>query len=81
MSLYLIQNQAGAYLDKQLQWPLIADPNQLFRTPHRDVALNQLVEINAKDISIRAAVVSCEVNEKGLPIVGSTRTEPLASAS
>lgn len=80
MSLYLIQNQAGAYLDKQLNWCLIPDPNQLFRTPHRDVALNQLVELNARDISIRASVVSCEVNDKGLPIVDTQSTEPLASA-
>ena len=80
MSLYLIQNQASAYLDKQLNWSLIPDPNQLFRTPHKDVALNQLVELNARDISMRAVVVSCEVNEKGLPIIEAQRAEPMASA-
>mgnify|MGYP003343979834 CR=1 FL=1 len=35
-------------------------PDELFKTEHRDIALNQLVELNAKDINLRATIVSID---------------------
>jgi hypothetical protein len=77
MTLYLIQKQTGEFLHKQLGWTPPMEPSQLFRTPHKDVALNQLIELNTKDVSLRAAVVTCDTDDKGLPLLA----DPLASAS
>ena len=54
MTIFILQNQHQQYLEKSLEWNNEADPNQLFKTPHKDVALNQLMELNSKDILLRA---------------------------
>jgi hypothetical protein len=41
----------------------------LFKTPHKDEAINQMVEISAKDYLQRIKIIACEVDEKGVPIV------------
>ncbi len=66
MTLYILQNQRGEFLDKQLNW-VPAEAGNLFHSPHRDVALNQLIELNARDIRLRARVVACEADDKGRP--------------
>lgn len=71
MTLYIIQSQSGAYLDKQLAWVSAADASSLFHTPHKDVALNQLIELNTRDINLRATVVPCEVDDRGRPQLAS----------
>ncbi len=68
MLTYLIKNQHDQYLSKDLEW-VYHDGSPLFHTPHKDVALNQLIEINAKDILIRATVIDTEVDSKGRPVV------------
>ena len=67
MTVYIIQSEAGKFLDKDLAWVAAADANSLFRTPHKDVALNQLIEINTRDISLRARVVTCQTDDRGRP--------------
>lgn len=67
MSLFIIKNDRGQFLDKNLDWSDGADANTLFRTPHKDVALNQLVELTTKDFTLRAEVTSCELDSKGRP--------------
>ena len=71
MTVYIIQSEAGKFLDKDLAWVTDADAGCLFRTPHKDVALNQLVEINTRDISLRARVVTCETDDRGRPDLAS----------
>ncbi len=56
-------------LDKHLQWTHDIESSPLFYTPHRDIALNQLIELNAKDISLRAEIVECAADSKGRPLV------------
>lgn len=67
MSLFIIQNSRGEFLEKNMEWSAGIDANALFKTPHKDVALNQLVELNSKDFTLRAQVIPCETDEKGRP--------------
>jgi len=69
MQLYIIQSQNGQVLDKHLNWVDGHDTSQLFYTAHKDVALNQLIELNARDIHLRAKVVACDRSDKGSPII------------
>lgn len=78
MTLYIIQAASGKFLDKHLVWLETPLASQFFRTPHRDVALNQLIELNAKDVHLRAWVIACESNERGDPVVDQ---QPLQAAS
>ena len=70
MTGFLIKNCNAQYLSKELEWVAVFGEDKstpLFQTPHKDVALNQLIELNAKDIQLRAEVVSCDLDEKGSP--------------
>ena len=69
MKIYILQTQDQRSLNKDLEWSSEADRNAVFQTPHRDIAINQLIELNAKDISLRAAVVECEADNKGRPLL------------
>ena len=69
MTVFILQNQHQQYLEKSLEWNNGADANQLFKTAHKDVALNQLMELNAKDVQLRISVISCEVNSAGNPVL------------
>jgi hypothetical protein len=69
MKTYIIQSQDMATLDKHLQWIHNVDSSSLFYTPHRDIALNQLIELNAKNTSLRASIVECAADPKGRPVV------------
>lgn len=69
MRIYIIQSQDMATLDKHLEWTHNIESNSLFYTPHRDIALNQLIELNTKDINLRAGIVECAVDPKGRPVV------------
>jgi len=60
MQNYILQNSDKYYLNKDLQWSSNILPDELFKTEHRDIALNQLVELNAKDINLRATIVSID---------------------
>ncbi len=65
MTAFILQNQHEQYLDKSLEWVNGCNVNRLFQSPHKDVALNQLMELNAKDIQLRATVITCELNTTG----------------
>lgn len=71
MTLYIIQTISGELLDRNLQWVTDVKPEALFQTPHKDVALNQLIELNAKDISLRARVVPWDSSDRGQPALDS----------
>ncbi len=74
MSLFILQNQAGEFLNKHLEWVPGCDARDVFHSPHKDVALNQLVELTARDTDLRARVVACEVDDKGLPRLSAARS-------
>ena len=68
-SLFVIRNQLEQYLDKQNGWQSGKDNNALYKTEHRDEALNTLIEINAKDISLRGQILEVPADEKKRPVV------------
>ena len=81
---YLIINQDQQILDKNLEWMTACTASSAFCTPHKDVALNQLIEINSRDITLRARVVECELDNRGQPMLSaldcqtSNQPEPVA---
>ncbi len=68
MSVFIIKNQAQQFLNKDQTWQDGKDRNSLYRSKFNDEALNQLIELNAKDISIRGEVIEVELDDKLQPI-------------
>ncbi len=73
---YVIRNQQGQYLTRKNEWVSGRDTSILFHQPWYDQALNQLIEINAKDIELRGTVVELELDDKGRPQVLELGPEP-----
>jgi hypothetical protein len=67
--IFILQNQEKLFLGKQNNWLDGRDLNALYKTPHKDEAINQMVEASSKDYTQRIKVVTCAVNEKGLPLI------------
>ncbi len=67
--LYILQNQDKLFLGKQKDWLDGRDRNSLFKTPHKDEAINQKVEISAKDYRQRISLLQCPLDERGLPVI------------
>ena len=67
--LFILQNHDNLFLGRQKEWLDGRDPAGLFKTPHKDEAVNQVFEISSKDYTQRIKVVSCKANEKGLPVI------------
>ena len=61
-SVFVIRNQNGHYLGKQQQWLDGRDRRLLYRTPHRDEAVNVVFELSSKDIYLRAEPLLCELD-------------------
>lgn len=68
-SVYVIQSQAGQFLSRRKEWLDKTEINALYKTPHRDLAINELVEITSKHTDVRAKVVEAGTSSKGLPLV------------
>lgn len=69
MKIYIIKNHDKRILGKDLEWLDGTDAALVFHTKHRDIALNQLIELNAKDINLRAQIIECQADKKGRPIM------------
>jgi hypothetical protein len=67
--LFILQNQDKLFLGKQNNWVDGRDLNALFKTVHKDEAINQMFEASSKDYKQRIKVITCTANEKGLPII------------
>ena len=66
---YVLQNQHKLLLAKSRDWVDARDLRSLFQTPHKDEAINQKVEVNAKDYTQRIHLLEVELNDKGLPVI------------
>lgn len=66
---FVIQNQHGHYINKQGEWVDGRDRRVLFRTVHRDEAVNLNFELSSKDIYLRAQILDCEIDSGGQPMV------------
>jgi hypothetical protein len=74
---YIIRNQHHLYLNKQGEWVDGSDSHCLFRTAHRDEALNMKVELSVRDPQLRLALVAGALDEKGhLALHGSEAPGP-----
>lgn len=68
-TVFVIQNQLGHYLSKQLEWVDGRDKRVLYRTVHRDEAINLVFEQSSKNIALRAHPLECETDETAHPKV------------
>lgn len=76
---FVVKNQHGQYVNKQKEWVDGSEPKSLFRTKHKDEAINLVVELSSKDIYLRAMAFACELNDKMNPIVEVCTTMPTIS--
>ncbi len=78
MTLYIIENDREQFLTKTLEWDYGCKADELFKTPHRDVALNQLIELNTRDIGLRAHLLECEADGGGRPLMPARPSKSVA---
>jgi hypothetical protein len=69
MKVYILKTQNNLVLNKNFEWSSEPHRDTVFSSPHRDIALNQLIELNAKDISLRVSIVEREADSKGRAIL------------
>ncbi len=79
-SVFVVKNHLDLYLSKQQEWVDGSDRHSLFRTAHKDEAINTVFEVSSRDIYLRAEALACEVDDKGNPIVTvvAAATQPAA---
>ncbi len=79
--LFILQNQDKLFLGRQNNWLDGRDLAALYKTVHKDEAINQMFEASSKDYRQRIKVLICNANEKGLPIIDAElMPEPLPKA-
>jgi hypothetical protein len=66
---FVIRNQHGHYRGKGSAWVDGHEPRAVLRLRHRDEAVNTLVELSTRDVSLRGEIVAAGVDGKGLPII------------
>lgn len=66
---FVVKNQHGLYLSKQQEWVSGTESQSLYRTAHRDEAINTVFEVSSRDIYLRAEAVACAVDAKNNPVV------------
>lgn len=64
---FVIRNQHGLFLGKHGDWIDGQDAHSLYRTMHKDEAINVKVEHSVRDPLLRLQIVTCSTNEKGEP--------------
>ena len=74
---FVVKNHLGLYLSKQQEWVDGSDRHALYRTDHKDEAINTVFEVSLRDIYLRAETLACATDDKGNPIV--TAAAPSAS--
>ena len=68
-SVYVIKNQEDAFLDKSGDWASGLLAKTLYRTPHKDEAINQKVDITVKQPDQRLTLLEVNLNEQGVPVI------------
>lgn len=79
--IFLLQNQDKLFLNKQKEWVDGRDLGSLYKTVHKDEALNQLFEVNTRDFSQRIHVVACGLKANGLPDIDPADLPPPGAAA
>lgn len=68
-TVFLIRNQLQQFCTRAGEWVDGREPQRILKFRHRDEALNQLVELSARDVNLRGEVFSCELGGRGDPVV------------
>jgi hypothetical protein len=68
-TIFVIRNQNGHYLGRNGEWLDGSHVPALFRTEHRDVAVNELVEVNLRDFDLRGEIIGVEAEAGDYPVV------------
>ncbi|WP_226664221.1 hypothetical protein [Microbulbifer aggregans] len=78
---YVLTNQHQQFLSKSNEWIDGRENTKLFRTEHKDVAINQMFEANTRNVSLRIELLECELDGKRQPTVpeSALSDEPLAT--
>jgi len=74
---FLLQNQHKELLNKRGEWVDGREARSLFNTLHHDEALNQKIEVNSKDYTLRISLLACDRNDKGIPLLKDEDLPPL----
>jgi hypothetical protein len=67
--LYVVTDQRGLFVNKQKEWVDASEAKTLFRTLHKDEAINLVFELSSKDISLRAEALLVDQDQSKQPIV------------
>jgi len=73
---YVVKNQHGLFADKHKEWVDGREPKLLFKTLHKDEAINMVFELSSKDINVRAEAIEVGIDDNKLPIVEVTAPPP-----
>lgn len=80
-TVFLLQNQHKHILGKSGDWLDGRNVIGLYRTAHKDEAINQQFEAGSKDYSLRIHILECELNSKKQPIIAADDLpEPIADS-
>jgi len=71
---YILQMSDGRFLGKDLDWTNCIKKTALSLFEHQDQALNKLVELNAKDINLRAKVMACEIKSQNTVVLADIKS-------
>lgn len=74
--MYILHNQDGYFLTKSGDWSDGRELAPLFKTIHKDEAMNQLFEANSKDYNLRISILECEINSKKMPLIPDEKLPP-----
>jgi hypothetical protein len=75
-SVFVIRNHENRYLTRKHQWRSGNDRHLLFRSAEKDVALNEMIEVNARDILARLQLLACELDDRDQPVVEVLAEDP-----
>jgi hypothetical protein len=68
-TVFVVQSAQGHYFSKHSEWLSGKDAGQIYTGKYKDDALNRLIEITIKDVTVRAKVVEVELNARKLPVL------------
>lgn len=74
---FVLQNQHKRFLNRQNEWVDGREAGTLYKTPHKDEAINQMVEASAKDYTQRVRLLACPLNSKNQPQIEADELSPV----
>jgi len=79
LPVFLLQNQHDQYLGKSGEWLSGTDSKTLFRTQHKDEAINQKVEVAVKQADARIQIIPGFQLLNGQVVLGEDQPLPISS--